>query len=326
MKRALYFAAFSVASSLTLLPACILFEDDATDANSSLGEASNHTATATDMGSVEALCDDGVDDDGDGALDCADDDCADDPSCVDVVEICDNGVDDDRDGDMDCMDADCSSAPSCPSEDCIAPGDEDEDGFSNCADSQCKNKFCLASVVGAICSQYPPFHCVGGEDRSSQCSDGLDNDFDGLTDCMDPDCEGACACGANCSERCDDNIDNDGDGSINEECPCHYLGINRGVCAMARRDLMGACAAPSGYQENDICDDTLDNDCDGIANDGCACNFMGLTAGVCSEGKISPTNGQCEPPGAYETRELSCDDGLDNDCNGVSDEVDMRCQ
>lgn len=36
----------------------------------------------TDTPSFEAICDDGFDDDGDGATDCEDEDCATDPACA----------------------------------------------------------------------------------------------------------------------------------------------------------------------------------------------------------------------------------------------------
>jgi len=52
-------------------------------------------------------CDNGVDDDGDGDVDCEDSDC---PACP---EICDNAIDDDRDGDIDCDDEDCSGVEPC---------------------------------------------------------------------------------------------------------------------------------------------------------------------------------------------------------------------
>ena len=61
---------------------------------------------------AQDACDDGQDNDGDGAFDCEDPDCAQDPICV--VEICDNGQDDDGDGAFDCLDADCLNDPACP--------------------------------------------------------------------------------------------------------------------------------------------------------------------------------------------------------------------
>ncbi len=50
-------------------------------------------------------CSNGVDDDGDGKIDCADPDCAQDPVCH--TEICGNCIDDDGDGKVDYEDDDC---------------------------------------------------------------------------------------------------------------------------------------------------------------------------------------------------------------------------
>jgi hypothetical protein len=50
-------------------------------------------------------CDDGIDNDGDGLVDCADPDCATNPVCK--VEICGNCIDDDGDGLVDYEDPDC---------------------------------------------------------------------------------------------------------------------------------------------------------------------------------------------------------------------------
>jgi hypothetical protein len=61
-------------------------------------------------------CDNGVDDDGDGDVDCDDADCAEDEACAEAVELCDNGIDDDGDGKVDCDDADCALADECASE------------------------------------------------------------------------------------------------------------------------------------------------------------------------------------------------------------------
>ena len=41
------------------------------------------------------------------------------------------------------------------------------------------------------------------------CMDGMDNDGDGLTDCLDPSCD---LDGDACFETCTDSVDNDGDG------------------------------------------------------------------------------------------------------------------
>ncbi len=51
-------------------------------------------------------CGDGIDNDGDGLLDCEDGDCATDPLCAGET-ICDDTLDNDNDGRADCMDEDC---------------------------------------------------------------------------------------------------------------------------------------------------------------------------------------------------------------------------
>lgn len=75
-------------------------------------------------GNPVEICDDGVDNDGDGLTDCDDPDCDSDPSCAPVEpEICNDGIDNDGDGLTDCDDPDCSEAPACqPTGDCNAPG------------------------------------------------------------------------------------------------------------------------------------------------------------------------------------------------------------
>jgi hypothetical protein len=47
----------------------------------------------------------------------------------------------------------------------------------------------------------------------TMCTDGIDNDNDGLADCADPDCAGIGGCGPEGKyATCSDGIDNDGDG------------------------------------------------------------------------------------------------------------------
>jgi len=71
---------------------------------------------------VAEVCDDGIDNDGDGLTDCDDPDCDSDTACQPVAEICDDGIDNDGDGAVDCADADCDSDTACqPAEECTAP-------------------------------------------------------------------------------------------------------------------------------------------------------------------------------------------------------------
>ena len=77
------------------------------------------------------------------------------------------------------------------------------------------------------------------------CDDGIDNDLDGLIDCLDPDCNGAPNCFEGDSVTCSDGIDNDGDGATD--------------CADADCSGIGLCGP-------EICDDGFDNDGDGLVD------------------------------------------------------------
>jgi hypothetical protein len=57
------------------------------------------------------ICDNGIDDNGNGLIDCADPECAGDPACA--REICDNGIDDNGNGLIDCADPQCQDDPAC---------------------------------------------------------------------------------------------------------------------------------------------------------------------------------------------------------------------
>lgn len=75
----------------------------------------------TDERDVDEGCTDGLDNDGDGDADCADEDCFEDIACRPMpaygpaFEECSNGYDDDGDGLIDCEDTDCSSDVNCAS-------------------------------------------------------------------------------------------------------------------------------------------------------------------------------------------------------------------
>ena len=95
---------------------------------------------------VAEICDDGIDNDCDVAIDCADSECGNTPVCASTpeVEICDDGIDNDGDNKVDCSDKkDCGKA--------------------------------LVCVIGG----------GGGDPKLEICDDGIDNDEDGKTDCKD---------------------------------------------------------------------------------------------------------------------------------------------
>ncbi len=127
------------------------------------------------------ICNDGLDNDLDGQVDCADSDCTNDLACTGPVpEVCNDLVDNDFDGKVDCADSDCAAAPNCqlpPAEVCTDGVDNDGDGWVDCADSDC------AGISGC-----------GPEGLLTTCSDGFDNDGEGAVDCADSGCAKNKAC------------------------------------------------------------------------------------------------------------------------------------
>ncbi|MEL6186091.1 MAG: hypothetical protein AAFU79_15810 [Myxococcota bacterium] len=141
----------------------------------------------------EANCEDRIDDDGDSLTDCLDSDCYDLPVCRTVGGLentdllCSDGIDNDSDGAPDCEDKDCHRL-----------------GLTACAGSW-KGPLSGIGLEGegelAPSSDIPELGAgmsfedligtgkdIDGERNDLLCSDGYDNDGDGLTDCQDYGC------------------------------------------------------------------------------------------------------------------------------------------
>ena len=107
----------------------------------------------------ECDCADGIDNEGDGLIDCDDPDCASAPECVDCIAYecdCADGIDNDGDGQIDCNDSDCASASECVDCtlyecDCADGMDNDGDGQIDCDDSDCASSpSCSGGTGGTI--------------------------------------------------------------------------------------------------------------------------------------------------------------------------------
>lgn len=80
-----------------------------------------------DIKKVE-ICNNGIDDDGDGFID------YDDLDCTETGDECNNGIDDDGDGFIDSEDSDCDGGTI---EICNNGIDDDADGLTDCDDPDC---------------------------------------------------------------------------------------------------------------------------------------------------------------------------------------------
>ncbi len=190
---------------------------------------------------VEKNCSDGLDDDGDQLIDCADPDwqnksCDAGCTCVDGGQVetgCGDGLDNDGDGLKDCQDPDCENASCDGGCTCFDGGfretgcndslDNDGDSKLDCFDPDCFAQLCKPSPAIFVCAADAGCVCNGSlsPPNETNCTDGIDNDCDGLIDCQ----EGACnnqSCGTGCvckggvraETNCADLVDNDGDGLV----------------------------------------------------------------------------------------------------------------
>lgn len=157
-----------------------------------------------------------------------------------------------------------------------------ENTLELCSDGIDNDKDGLTDCEDPDCAEFP--HCY-----ESNCTDGIDNDGDGLVDCFDPDCLGDPACVENTSELCSDGVDNDGDGFID-------------------------CLDPDCWDTAACIENTPSRCQDGIDNDG-----NGLID--CEDPKCQALS-VCIP---VENTDELCSDGIDNDGDGLTDCDDPDC-
>ncbi len=275
--------------------------------------------TPRDEGDEPGECDDGVDNNLDGLVDCADEGCA-------TADVC---IDDDHDGwsdgGGDCDDNDSNTFPGadevCDDKDNDCDGsvdegfDTDEDGFTTCQGD------CDDTDSGIFPGAEET--CDGRDnDCDRETDEGFDGDGDGVTVCggdcddSDPDvhpgvveaCDGL---DNDCDDLVDESFDQDGDGVVScagdcdDQDPATYPGAVE-QCDGADNDCDGAAD-----------ETTNDQDGDGFAagpggQPGTACRAVdGRWALVFSRGDCDDTDAAVHP-GAVDAV-----GGVDADCGGT---------
>jgi len=231
--------------------------------------------------------------------------------------IVDEGFDYDSDGVSDCFD-------NCPS--VANPGQEnsDDDGIGDACDCE-TDGYCTAQD-----------YCDGQGTSDADCCVDADEDgyaiqggVCGLVDCNDADAN----VNPGMADVVCDGVDNNCDGSVDEGYVSDSSCFFPGACAAG--NVASSCVGgveiicTTGTASAELCDAlSVDEDCDGAANEGCAC-YEGQTddcgpatnVGACEFGvqtcDINGVWGSCINP-IYPTTEVC--NGVDDDCDGVVDE------
>jgi hypothetical protein len=195
--------------------------------------------------------------------------------------------------------------------DCTTPVTAEHSGASS-AD--------FTKTSGPIELFVPPLKPIdpdGGPVTDEQCADGVDNDMNGLTDCADPRCPEATACGtgvngagASCrSKNCvETDCSNGEDDNRSGEADCKDSACDSQGCAGG-----GTCNPATKVCQTEretACGDGDDNDGDSFTD--CRdldCNTLGCSDGLrCTTGEVCATTangaGSCNLSGVKSTCEM----------------------
>lgn len=225
----------------------------------------------------------------------------------------------------------CRGALGAPSVDFVRYANVAPSTFASPGD----NTFCYLSGAQRVCvnardaGNPPHINSIDCACVAYQCSDGQDNDGDGLVDLQDPGCPSPQGNNeSSATSQCQDGADNDGDGAA--DFPADF-----------------SCSARTDNDEanpKSQCQDGIDNDGDGAVDfpidfscQGSQDNDELLPRAQCQDGVDNDGDGTTDFPadfscqGSQDNDELlpkaQCQDGLDNDGDGAVDfPADFSCQ
>lgn len=234
-------------------------------------------------------------------------------------------------------------------------GLSEEDFLLRCVATYCApgEKGCLKMGGGWFSSTRGTWQCRAKKRLAAEVCNGLDDDGDGITDndlgtvpCGIGICEhiaAACLFGSISGNACDeefgkslevpDEVDNDCDGDTDEGTPCsapgevQTCGLDVGECKPGTRVCLcqagmckwGPCTG-GVLPRPEVCDGR-DNDCDGMTDEEfgervCGTGVCRHMVPLCGPGGVKFEQ-LCNP---FEGAQVELCDGLDNDCDGLTDE------
>lgn len=218
----------------------------------------------------------------------------------------------------------------------VAGDDTDCDGIDNggCPCIEGETRLCGPDTEDGICQRGTQTcvngtfgQCVGAVFPASRsCASNQDNDCDGRAD---DNVDNVCTCAIGSVQSCGTHPGRDGNGQCQAGSQrCEGRGNNTTTA-------FGNCTGSIGPALEDTCASGNDSNCNGIANEGCACvngQSRGCgpdtDVGPCQRGTQTCVNGSfgaCQ--GAVFPAPRNCASAQDNDCDGRPDStLDNVCE
>ncbi len=245
-------------------------------------------------------------------------------------------------------------------DDCNGAVDDNLPGTAPCAPGVCSSQFraCVGGVEAAcdlpsipgysaveVCGDQQDNNCNGAVDESCTCDAGAAQGcFTGPASACDAGtCSGICRRGTQtCSvgsdgglgfgscanqvlpatEVCTDSLDNDCDALVDcadSQCDARSCGGGRTCFSSSCQ-----CIFDGGLSTVELCNDGVDNTCDSVVD--CAqSTCSGQTCGTGGKRCVGTTCTCVVDGGVSQMTELTCNDGRDNDCDGLVDCNDSSC-
>jgi hypothetical protein len=250
-----------------------------------------------------------------------------------------------------------SCSPGSPAEDDVTCDNIDndcngsvDDGYASvstsCGTGACAATGSTSCEDGTIIDSCTPGETTGADDDCDKIDDDCDGSVDEHyvtpdTSCGQGECASAgqlvctdgatvdtCTPGAAGSDANCDGLDNDCDGSIDEDYVEMPTTCGIGACASTgstscvNGSVEDSCTEGTPAADDSVCDG-VDNDCDGSTDEEYAPEATSCGVGACaSTGSTSCVNGSVEDScaGGTPAPDDSVCDGIDNDCDGATDE------